>query len=239
MVALMVVLTIITFLTIDYWVQHAERKRALAAEHQGARAPATRPAPLIVLEPAIDRVPAHAFLDRGHTWVEIEAGGTLRIGSDRWAPALLGAPESVALPAPGTQVKQGEVIATLRRQSREIQLLAPVSGVIETVNPRLAADPMAVARDPFTLGWLVQMRPATLSKGLRSLLVGDEIVIWMRGELGRLRERLATFASEPLGVPPATMLDGGLPADGVAVQLTPEQWRSIAESIFDPAAGLR
>lgn len=237
MVALMVVLTIITFLTIDYWVQRAERKRALAAELGRARAPAAGPAPLIELEPAIDRVPAHVFLDRGHTWAEIEAGGRLRLGSDRWAPALLGAPESVVLPAPGAQVKQGEVIATLRRQHREIQLLAPVSGVIEAVNPRLAADPTAIARDPFTHGWLVQMQPEALGPGLRSLLIGDEIVTWMRTELGRLREQLAALAPEPLRE--ATMLDGGLPADGVAAQLTPEQWRLVAGSIFEPAAASR
>src|SRR6188508_991605 len=133
MVALMVVLTIITFLTIDYWVQHAEHKRALATEPRGAPAPAAaRPAPRILFGLPIDRVPAHAFLDRGHTWAEIEPGGTLRIGSDGWAPALLGAPESVVLPTPGSKVKQGEVFAYLRRQDREIQLQAPVSGVIES-----------------------------------------------------------------------------------------------------------
>jgi glycine cleavage system H protein len=238
MVALMVVLTIITFLTIDYWVQHAEHKRALATEPRGAPAPAAaRPAPRILFGLPIDRVPAHAFLDRGHTWAKIEPGGTLRIGSDGWAPALLGAPESVVLPTPGSKVKQGEVFATLRRQDREIQLQAPVSGVIESVNPQLASDPLAIARDPFTLGWLIQIRPEALGAGLRSLLIGDEVGSWMRTELGRLRERLAALAPDPLGVPAATMLDGGLPAEGVAAKLTPDQWGEIVQAFFAPLGG--
>ena len=109
MVALMVVLTIITFLTIDYWVQHAEHKRALAAEPRGAPAPAAaRPAPRIRFGLPIDRVPAHAFLDRGHTWAKIEPGGTLRIGSDGWAPALLGAPESSCSRLPARRSSRGK-----------------------------------------------------------------------------------------------------------------------------------
>src|SRR5687768_16057366 len=139
MVALMVVLTIITFLTIDYCVQHAERKRVLAAARLGAPAPASRPIPPMLFEPPIDRVPEHAFLDRGHTWAELEPEGTLRIGSDRWAPALLGVPESIVLATPGTKVKKGDVFAYVRRRGREIQLHAPVSGVIENVNARLGS----------------------------------------------------------------------------------------------------
>jgi glycine cleavage system H protein len=237
MVALMVVLTIITFLTVDYFVQRAERKASLAIAPEGALSPASgRVALPIVLGPPIDRVPAHAFLDRGHTWTELEPGGTLRIGADRFAPALLGAPESIVIAAAGSKVKQGDVFAYLRRRGREIQLHAPVSGVIEAVNPRLALDPAQVARDPFVLGWLVRMRAEALGAGLRSLLIGDEVASWMRSELSGLRERLAALGTGRLGMSTATMLDGGLPVDGIASHLTADQWREIAQAIFEPTA---
>jgi glycine cleavage system H protein len=234
MVALMVVLTIITFLTIDYFVQHAERRRVLAAPRLGAAAPAARPVLPVLFGPPIDRVPEHVFLDRGHTWAELEPEGTLRIGSDRWAPALLGLPESIVLATPGTKVKKGDVCAYVRRQGREIQLHAPVSGVIADVNARLASDPEQMARDPFDHGWLVRVRPEALGASLRSLLIGDEIVSWMRAELGQLRERLAALGPRELGMPIATMLDGGLPAEGVAAFVTADEWQAIADAIFAP-----
>ena len=58
----------------------------------------------------------------------------------------------------------------------------------------------------------------------------------MRAELGPLRERLGALGPRELGMPIATMLDGGLPAEGVASFVTADQWREIADAIFAPAA---
>lgn len=232
MVAILVLLTIITFLTIDYLVQRAELRRAAVAGAPvaGARAaPRARAEDRLLVDPGA--VPAGVFLSPGHTWVSLQPEGSVRVGADRLPGTLLGRVERVDVLAPGTEVRRGQPIATLVRGDREVELPSPLDGRITGVNAAAAEDPGRLTADPFGGGWLYRLAPAGLAAGLKGLAVAEEARTWMAGELRRLRDFLAGVGNH--GRPAlATLPDGGLPADGVADDLTDDEWRDLATAFF-------
>jgi hypothetical protein len=137
MVAILVLLTIIACLTIDYLAERAALRRA-------ARGGLTLAAPLAA--PLTAGAEAPAVVGPDHAWLEL--------GADAVPAALLGGIESVATVPAGTAVHQGDTVAELRHGDRAIALQSPVDGVVTAVNP-------AAGREP--AGWLVRLAPTGLS----------------------------------------------------------------------------
>ena len=72
MVAILVLLTIILFLTFDYLLQRSHARKAPAeAAVKIARTPLRVP---------LEAIPQGIFFDRTHQWLELISGGTLKIG---------------------------------------------------------------------------------------------------------------------------------------------------------------
>jgi len=218
MVALLVLFTILTFLTVDYFVQRS-RREATATEAM----PHARVSPIGALTP-----PPDAFLAPGHAWLRLEPAGTVRIGSDRLAPALLGGISHADIRPRGARVRRGERFATLEHDGREVALRSPVDGIVSAVNADVLREPSRTAADPFGDGWLVRVEPMALGAALHGMVIAREAAAWMRNELRRLRDALVEGA--PQLAP--TLPDGGLPVDGVARRLDAVAWERIADRMF-------
>jgi glycine cleavage system H lipoate-binding protein len=234
MVAILVLITIITCLTIDYFAEHAALRHAVRA---GALPDHARLPQLIsVLAPEdLAFVPAGAFVGPGHSWLELDPAGSVRVGVDRLPWSLLGGVEAIeALPV-GTEVQHGEPLAVLRQGDRKIEVKSPVNGVITAANPLLATNPARIAKEPFGAGWLVSLKPKTLGASLRRLLVGEEARVYLRDQLANLRDFLVGLSMagrESPAFATATLPDGGLPVEGLATRLTDEEWREMVERFF-------
>jgi len=239
MVALFVLLTIIALLTIDYFVQRAELKKAKATAQvaqwvpahaaQAARASATRsPIP-------IDRIPSGVFVDPGHVWVQLEPSGALRVGADMIPAALLGRPDRVELKAEGTEVRRGDPIATLIRGARSLTLRAPVDGVVTRVNAVAQSTPERLQDDPYGQGWLLWLAPRDLSAALKRMFVAEEATAWAREQLQKLRDFVAAGSADAQLVG-ATLQDGGAPIEGLTDHLDDARWKQLVDEIFPPRA---
>jgi glycine cleavage system H lipoate-binding protein len=227
MVALLVLLTIITFLTIDFFAQRAEARRTV---------PATATRPVSVQVPLdLGTVPAGLFLSRGHAWMGVEPSGVVRVGADRLPSTLLGGVEAVTSLPVGTEVHRGEPIARLHHGDRSVELASPVDGVVTAANPEALNDPGAVAADPFGRGWIAAVEPRGLGAALKRLFVAEEAASWMRAELSRLRDFLVGLDGG-LAAAAATLPDGGLPMNGVAKRLNDGEWRELAARFFTDEA---
>jgi len=227
MVALFVLLTIITLLTVDYFVQRAELARAGArAGSPAIRSVAPRPVP-------VDQVPRGVFLDRGHTWVQVEPSGALRLGADLFPAALLGKPDRIEIAPAGTQLRAGDPVAVLHLGSRSVTLRAPMDGVVARVNEDVARDPARIRNDPFGSGWLVGLDPgrSALAPALKRMLVAEDAVAWVRRELGRVRDLLAGPPA-PGALVPVTLQDGGLPLEGFGLGLDDESFEHVVRALF-------
>jgi len=123
--------------------------------------------------------PPENYYHRGHAWVRPEENGTLVVGLDDLGRRLIGPPDHVELPAPGTQLENNGVAWRGDRNGVSFRVLAPVEGeVVETGGP--------------DKGWYLRLRPvANKPTDLRHLLHGYEVSGWLRDELDRLQMLLS------------------------------------------------
>lgn len=234
MVVLFVVLTVIVFLTIDYFVQRSELRQvapaAAIAGQQVEPARTARSARSRMPFP-IDRTPKGVFVGPGHTWMQLEPSGRLRLGVDALPLAALGGLTEIDIASAGTEVRKGEPVITLRHGRRSLAMTSPVDGVIEEVNDRVRTDPAALNLNPYGRNWLYSILPLELTVALKDAFVGEDAVAWMWDELRRLYDIVASLASgpSPVGV---TAQDGGVPVEGFSEHLGDEQWNQLVERFF-------
>lgn len=230
MVAILVLLTVIVFLTADYFVQRSALRKALAEGKTAAL-----PRRVTVRAPAeLGQVPGGVFLGPGHAWVTLDPAGAVRVGTDRLATTLLGGVDRLETVPAGTHVHRGERLALLTKGERSVELRSPVDGLVTATNPELPVRPERLARHPFD-SWLVTLAPEALAPALKRLFIAEEARAFMRRELSRLRDGLLMLTAR-LEPAPVTLPDGGLPVAGIAAELPEEAWHELAESFFDPAA---
>lgn len=230
MVAILVLLTIITCLTIDYYAERAKLRHAAMA---GTPAPdQIQPQPLSVQASTdLTQVPAGVFVGPGHAWMELEPAGGVHLGVDRLPTTLLGGVDEIdAVPA-GTEVHCGDPIARLRHGERTIEVKSPVDGLVTEVNAGL--EPARLTEEPFGPDWIVEVQPREIGSALRRLFVAEEARAFLRNELSNLRDYLAglSLAGHP-SIAMATGPDGRVPAEGLASRMTDGEWRELKERFF-------
>jgi glycine cleavage system H lipoate-binding protein len=166
-------------------------------------------------------------LHPGHAWAA-QAGSTVFVGLDDFANKLIGPKKGIRLPAPGTILKQGETAWTVLADGKGIDMVSPVDGVVEQVNPEAEARPDELSGDPYGRGWLLRVRATDWARSAEQLLSGREARKLMDDAAYLLRSRL----SPELG---AVLQDGGRPVHGIARELAPENWDVLARQLLGTA----
>ena len=230
MVALLVLFTILCFLTVDYLVQRRQAAAvavAQTAHPAGAVSAMAHPAAQLRY-----RTPNGVFFDPGHTWLFLEESGSTRLGINDFAQSILGKVDSVQTRAVGDRVKKGDVIVKLRHGERTATFRAPIDGVIEDVNSELLESHEMFGAEPFSSGWVYRIKPTNTTVLQKSLLLGESAKDWLSREVQRLKVILSTVApaNPVLG---QTLQDGGLPAYGLIDYLSEAEWKQIQEKFFD------
>jgi glycine cleavage system H protein len=164
-----------------------------------------------------------AFHSPAHTWASLDDAGTARVGIDDFAIRAIGRPDRIEAPKVGTMVARGEPLFTALKNGRRIVFSSPLTGRVEERNraPSLRGTP----------SWLVRLAPARLAEELKTLRVGEEALTWLGREVARFREFLVDGmrAARPA---PATLPDGGLPAEGVLSVLPVEVWEAFEDEFL-------
>ncbi len=92
-----------------------------------------------------------------HEWVAIE-GDVATVGITDHAQGQLGDLVFVQLPPVDEELNRGDASAVVESVKAASDVLAPLSGTVVEVNAPLAADPVAVNRDPQGAGWLFRLK---------------------------------------------------------------------------------
>lgn len=192
MVAIFVVLTIITFLLVDYVVQKVQARRARSTTPSPkALAPEVNPEETFARLADSIAVPAEFFFHRGHTWIRFFSPNRAKVGLDDFAQRILGRIEAIQLPRIGELVRQGDPIFMVRVGNRKLFLPAPSDGIVTHINADLAATPDSLHGSPFESGWVCEMKPENVSQNITQLLTGEDAVKWELHELNRLQRFIA------------------------------------------------
>jgi len=89
------------------------------------------------------------WFHQGHTWALVgESAREVEVGADDFAQRFVGPVDTIVLPERGARIEQGQLLATLRRRNRQLRLVAPVSGLLVDVNPRLSNQPGTINASP-------------------------------------------------------------------------------------------
>ncbi len=113
------------------------------------------------------KVPTDLVYTETDEWVKAD-GSTATIGITDYAQDQLSDVVYVeVVVAPGENVKQGQLIATVESVKAAADVNAPVTGVVTEVNQTLPGGPDVVNKDPFGAAWMVKIElrePAELEK---------------------------------------------------------------------------
>ena len=165
------------------------------------------------------------YYHQGHSWALPEEGNLVKVGVDDFATKFLGKPAAIELPKPGSRIEQGEKAWTFRIDSKNVEMLSPVTGEVVAINRKVLESPEVLERDPYNEGWLLEVKVSRLGRNLRNLLTGQLAHDWMEDTAEALRKLI----SPKLG---ATLQDGGIPVTGFARNIWPENWDEIAADFF-------
>ena len=124
----------------------------------------------------------------GHLWVALQpgSGGAIRFGLDPLGVETTGTVAHLVVAPPGTTVRRGAPLGSVEAEKFVGPLAAPISGVVQAVNPDLAT-PRRVAEDPYGT-WIAEIVPAAWDEEVRQLVRGrDDVVAWFAEEVRRFR----------------------------------------------------
>ena len=96
-------------------------------------------------------------VSKRHVWVGIEDPHA-RLGLTNYIQEAVGTVISVEMPDIGDQIEEGEIFAEIETASTVHELVAPVTGTVLAVNPHLEEHPAVINEDPYSDGWLIEVR---------------------------------------------------------------------------------
>ena len=122
-------------------------------------------------------VPENQYYHKEYLWAKKE-DGKVRIGMIDFAQKQLHDIVFVELPSVGDTITQNEPFGTLESVKAVSDLIAPISGTIETINEELESKPELLNEDPYGEGWILIVTPTNLDADLKVLLDFDAAVEW-------------------------------------------------------------
>ncbi len=96
-------------------------------------------------------------VSKDHVWVGAE-DRHVHLGITNYIQAALGAVISIELPDIGDKIEAGEIFAEIESVATVHEFVSPVSGTVLTVNPLLDEHPAIINEDPYSEGWLIEVR---------------------------------------------------------------------------------
>jgi len=92
-----------------------------------------------------------------HVWVGVE-DQHVQLGITNYIQSALGTVISLELPDIGDKIEAGEVFAEIETAATVHELISPVTGTVLAVNQHLEDHPKVINEDPYSDGWLIEVR---------------------------------------------------------------------------------
>ena len=123
-------------------------------------------------------VPENLYYHKEYLWAKVEEDGKVKIGLIDYAQKQINDVIYVELPSVGDSITKDEPFGILESVKAVSDLVAPVSGTIESVNEELDSKPELLNEKPYGDGWIIIVEPTNLEEDLKALLSSDAAVEW-------------------------------------------------------------
>jgi glycine cleavage system H lipoate-binding protein/ABC-type phosphate transport system substrate-binding protein len=178
--------------------------------------------------------PGGLFFDRSHTWTFMEKSGWVRIGIDDFLQHVCGSVTRVAMKQPGEKIKRGDTFLTMIQNGKRLEIKSPVSGIIQEQNKALIHDASLLNSQPYADGWVLMVEPQRWITELKSYFMGQAYTDWLKSEMARLKEFLASTMNIQ-DEAKLVLQDGGELRESVLELLGPEVWEEFQEGFINNA----
>jgi glycine cleavage system H protein len=216
MTVLLVLMTLIVFLGIDYILQR-RRARVLSAAME-------QQAPVFSFNHSL--LPADVVFAGNHVWLRREKDNIVTVGLDHLLAGLTGTMQTIELPAEKQHLMRGAKAVVLKERTTELRVPIPLEGEVVEVNTNLATNPGLAVTSPYENGWLFRLLPVSAQGVFDAFVGGEKAREWLKQQADRLKEFVLAHA--PRGGF-ATMQDGGIPLDGVLKRFDENVWKEFEE----------
>ncbi len=178
--------------------------------------------------------PKGLYFDRTHTWAFMEKNGTVKVGIDDFLQHITGTITRVKMKEAGDKVRKGEKIMTIIHDGKQLNLYAPISGIIKEQNQSLVTDSSLVNTSPYADGWVYMIEPKNWTREIQFMFMGEKYIEWLRNEFDRMKDFVAdSMRGNTLAYSQVILQDGGELSDNVLADLGPEVWEDFQTRFID------
>ncbi len=223
MVAVLVVVTVLALIALDYFVLRT-RRQARGAEDSVV--PGLGP-----MSEAMRGLPAGVFVQPTYTWTRIREDGDVLVGVHPMLLGLVGVPFELDLRPEGERVAKGDPLTRLGRSGRRLTIHTPLAGQIAEVNHRIAGDASWDSPAADNGSWLYRIRPVEVTALVEASMIGERALAWTREQYDKLRAfLLAATPSREVGL---ALPDGGEIPVGILSGMDDDTWQAMQREFLD------
>jgi len=218
MVAVLVAVTILALVALDYFVLRKRRQETTVIAETAL--PILAP-----LSDAVMHVPRGVFLQPTFTWSRLQSDGDFTVGVHPLLFGLVGPPYELMLRSPGDRIEKGEPLLRIGKGDRELIVRSPMAGRVDVVNGHVVGESDWTSIASGNGSWVYRIEPQSVSSDIATWMVADRATDWTELQYDRLKDHLTRLTQWPeVGV---TLADGGEVPTGILASLDVGAWAEI------------
>jgi len=177
-------------------------------------------------------IPSGVYFDKTHTWSFMEKDGRVKVGIDDFMQQVTGKYTNVKMKKPGDRIMKNEPLVTLVQDGKQIEIYAPISGIIKDINEDLVTDPSEINKSPYSEGWIYSIEPSNWQREISFMKMADTYKDWLKKEFARLKDFLAVAVNAD-NKKQVAFQEGGELANNVLSELGPRVWEDFQKKFID------
>jgi glycine cleavage system H lipoate-binding protein len=210
-VLLFVLFTILVGITVEYLLRRRRESDTGLSEAKKS----------LSLSKIMNMLPGGVFLQPTFTWSKILDSGHILIGIHPVLLGLVGEPDGLDILPESKKIKIGESLLKIQKDSKMLQIKAPVAGEITAVNQNFKETPL----EKLGATWLYTMKPEKISQEVNNWFIAEKSSEWLREKFQLMTDFfMQSLSKEKLGL---TMTDGGEIPIGVLSQFDQKIWHDF------------
>ena len=179
-------------------------------------------------------IPKGLYFGKTHSWAFMKKNGSVKIGIDDFMQHITGKITRVELKSTGETVKKGELLMSIIRKGKLLNIYSPISGTITEVNENLESNSSLLNSSPYSDGWVYLIEPLNWGLEIQYLLIAEKYKEALKDEFARLKDFFTTLIkANSHDFSYVTMQDGGELSDNPLAELEPEVWDDFQTKFID------
>jgi glycine cleavage system H lipoate-binding protein len=189
--------------------------------------------PKLAFNEAVVKILPGLYYDKSHTWAFMDKDGLVKVGMDDFLQHVTGPLTRIKMKSPGEGIRKGGNAISIIQNGKQLDISAPVSGIIKEQNSRFSSNASAMHSAQGTAGWVYKIEPTNWLKEVQFLLMGKRYREWLKTEFLRLKEFLTESIRPGVHEYAHVFQDGGELKDCILEDLGPEVWEDFQTNFIN------